>query len=57
VRLRPVFPERLGVDQEILLDQLIATSSGAPGSATATRLGDWRRLLQTWEQGRTRHSR
>lgn len=53
ITVLPIFPERLGVDQEILLDQLIATSSGA----SATRLGDWRRALQSWEQGRTRRGR
>ena len=57
VEVAPIFPEQLGTDQEILLDQLIAASSGPLGSATATRLGDWRRALQSWEQGRTRHGR
>jgi molecular chaperone DnaJ len=57
VKVQPVFPERLGTDQEILLDQLMAASSGPRGSATGTRLGDWRRALQSWEQARTRRSR
>ena len=57
VKIEPVFPERLDTDQEILLDQLIAASSGPGCSATATRLGDWRRALQAWEQARTHRSR
>ncbi|HWI11106.1 MAG TPA: DnaJ C-terminal domain-containing protein [Burkholderiaceae bacterium] len=57
VELAPIFPERLGTDQEILLDQLIAASSGPGGSAAATRLGDWRRALQSWELGRTPRGR
>ena len=55
--IQPVFPDRLGADQEILLDQLIAVSSGPRGSATATRLVDWRRTLQGWEQSRARRRR
>ena len=57
VELAPIFPERLGTDQEILLDQLIAASSAPGGSVAATRLGDWRRALHSWEQGRARRSR
>ena len=47
----PVFPQPLSTDQEILLDQLIATSSGPDGQASDPRLRAWEQRLHTWEQG------
>ncbi|MDR6534449.1 molecular chaperone DnaJ [Variovorax soli] len=49
VTLVPVFPERLSTDQQILLDQLCATTSG--GEAMDERLQAWQRSLRTWERG------
>lgn len=51
VTLAPVFPEQLSTDQEILLDQLIAASSGADGQASDPRLRAWNRGLRAWERG------
>jgi len=48
VTVKPVFPERLSADQEILLDQLIATASGQGGDE---RLRAWSRGLRAWERG------
>jgi len=50
VTLVPVFPEQLSTDQQILLDQLCATTSGAGGAADG-RLQAWQRALRAWERG------
>lgn len=52
VTVQPIFPERLSTDQDILLDQLIAASSGADGQATHERLRDWQRDLRAWDKVR-----
>ena len=58
VTLVPVFPARFSTDQEILLDQLIAASSGKGGkSAGDDRLGAWNRDLKAWERGLTGRGR
>ena len=49
VTVKPVFPDRLSADQEILLDQLVATHSG--GEGTDERLRAWQRSLRAWERG------
>lgn len=51
VTVVPIFPKRLSTDQEILLDQLIATSSGRDGRAADARLDAWNKGLRAWEQG------
>lgn len=56
VEVVPVFPGRLSADQEILLDQLIATSAGTDGRAADDRLGAWGRELGAWERGRVRRA-
>ena len=48
ITVTPVFPERLSTDQQILLDQLCATTSGG---AADERLGAWQRDLRAWERG------
>lgn len=54
VTVQPVFPERLSTDQDILLDQLIAASSGADGEASHERLRAWQRELRGWDKGRSK---
>jgi molecular chaperone DnaJ len=49
VEIEPVFPERFGTDQQILLDQLIAANA-----STEPRLADWQRTMQTRERKRPR---
>lgn len=49
VDIEPVFPEKLGTDQEILLDQLIASSAGPGGHP---RLAQWQHDLRA--RGRKR---
>jgi len=51
VTLVPVFPEALSGDQEILLDQLIATSGAADGQPSDPRLRAWAKGLRAWEKG------
>ncbi len=53
VTVLPVFPERLSSDQEILLDQLIASACGPDGVPTDARLRQWSRQWQRWQQTRT----
>lgn len=49
--LVPIFPQQLSTDQQILLDQLSATTSGAGGEALDDRLRAWNRGLRAWERG------
>jgi molecular chaperone DnaJ len=51
ITLVPVFPEALSGDQEILLDQLIATSGAADGQPSDPRLRAWVKGLRAWEKG------
>ena len=50
VTLVPIFPQQISTDQQILLDQLSATSSGAGGEALDERLRAWNRGLRAWER-------
>ena len=54
VIVKPVFPEALGAEQEALLDQLIASTSGEGGEGTDERLRAWNRNLRAWERGTAR---
>jgi molecular chaperone DnaJ len=49
VTLRPIFPDSLSTDQQILLDQLLATTAG--GHAADERIRAWNRQLRAWERG------
>ena len=51
ITIVPVFPKRLSTDQQILLDQLIATSSAADGQGADARPAEWNRSLRAWERG------
>jgi molecular chaperone DnaJ len=57
VTVVPMFPEQLSADQEILLDQLIATSSGLDGQASNHRLHVWNQGLRTWKRELLKRSR
>lgn len=50
VTLVPIFPQQPSTDQQILLDQLSATTSGADGEALDDRLRAWNRGLRAWER-------
>ncbi|WP_326533192.1 DnaJ C-terminal domain-containing protein [Pseudorhodoferax sp.] len=51
VEIEPVFPHKFSTDQEILLDQLIASGSG-PGADP--RLAEWQNALRARERKRRR---
>lgn len=51
VEIEPIFPAQLSTDQEILLDQLIASSAG-PG--TDPRLAQWQRDMRAHARKRTK---
>jgi len=50
ITLLPIFPDSLSTDQQILLDQLLATTSGG-GQSSDPRLRAWSRGLRAWERG------
>ncbi|MDM0078020.1 DnaJ C-terminal domain-containing protein [Variovorax sp. J2P1-59] len=50
ITLSPIFPDSLSTDQQILLDQLLATTSGG-GHSPDSRLRAWSRDLRAWERG------
>lgn len=52
VTVDPVFAERFSADQEILLDQLVASTPTPPAALTA-----WNDKLQRWQQGRGKRPR
>jgi molecular chaperone DnaJ len=54
VKLAPLFPDRLSTDQEILLDQLIATSSRDDAGQSASRLHEWNQALRGWDGDRAK---
>ncbi|MBS0451396.1 MAG: DnaJ domain-containing protein [Proteobacteria bacterium] len=49
VTLVPIFPQQLSTDQQILLDQLSATTLGADEEALDERLRAWNRGLRGWK--------
>ncbi|WP_254789865.1 DnaJ C-terminal domain-containing protein [Variovorax sp. OV329] len=51
VTLVPIFPQQLSTDQQILLDQLSATTLGAGEEALDDRLRAWNRGLRGWKGG------
>jgi molecular chaperone DnaJ len=51
ITLSPIFPQRMTMDQQILIDQLIATTSGPDGQHLDERLRGWNQALGAWKQG------
>ncbi|HRH88454.1 MAG TPA: DnaJ C-terminal domain-containing protein [Rubrivivax sp.] len=51
VTITPVFPQRMSADQQILLDQLIATTSGPDAKPSDERLREWQQGLRAWKAG------
>lgn len=51
VTVQPVFPDRLSTDQQILLDQLVAATSGAGSPAAGHPLRAWQQTVQAWQRG------
>lgn len=53
VTIVPVFPAQFSTDQDILLDQLIATTGRASGAGSSERLQAWDKSVKAWERART----
>jgi molecular chaperone DnaJ len=56
ITVTPIFPQRMSTDQQILLDQLIATTSRTGAMQLDDRLRRWNQALRAWkpgEQGRS----
>ena len=56
ITISPIFPQRMTTDQQILLDQLIATTSGTNARQSDERLKRWNQALRARKQagrGRT----
>jgi molecular chaperone DnaJ len=51
ITLQPIFPQRMTADQQILIDQLIATTTGADGKPSDERLRGWSEALGAWKRG------
>ncbi len=51
ITLSPIFPLRMSPDQQILIDQLIATTTGADGKPSDQRLRGWNEALGVWKSG------
>ena len=51
VTISPVFPQRMTADQQTLLDQLIATTSGPDAKPSDERLRAWNQALRAWKTG------
>lgn len=49
VTISPIFPQRLTADQQILLDQLIATTSGPDAKQPDERFRGWNQALRAWK--------
>jgi molecular chaperone DnaJ len=51
--LKLQFPDRFSTDQDILLDQLIATTCGpaSPPPPAGSPLGDWAAAMRAWQAG------
>ena len=50
ITISPVFPPQMSTDQQILIDQLIATTSGPGAKRTDERLRQWNQALHAWKR-------
>jgi molecular chaperone DnaJ len=50
ITISPTFPQRMTTDQQILLDQLIATTSGPEAKQSDERLRAWKQALHAWKR-------
>ena len=51
ITISPIFPQRMTTDQQILLDQLIATTSGPNAKQSDERLRGWNQAMRAWKGG------
>ena len=50
ITVTPIFPAQMTTDQQILLDQLIAISSGPDAKGCDERLRTWHRAMKAWKR-------
>jgi molecular chaperone DnaJ len=50
ITVQPIFPDRFSTDQEILLDQLVASRAAAGGAVADDRLEAWNQAMRAWER-------
>jgi molecular chaperone DnaJ len=50
ITVLPIFPQCMTTDQQILLDQLIATTSGPNSKQSDERLRGWNQTLRAWKR-------
>lgn len=56
ITITPAFPYRMSTDQQILLDQLIATTSGPNARQSDERLRRWNESLHAWKRAERHRS-
>ena len=52
VTVVPMFPEEFSREQEAAIDRLVASNSGAAGTAAGDRMAAWNRLVDSWQDRR-----
>jgi DnaJ-class molecular chaperone len=57
VTVVPLFPEECNAEQQLLVDRLVASNTGAGGTAAGNRMAAWRRAVTDWEAQQRRPSR
>ena len=50
ITLAPTFPQRMGSDPQILLEQLVAAAASADDAVAAPRLREWEQQLRVWSR-------
>ena len=50
IALTPTFPQRMGSDPQILLEQLVAAAASADDAVAAPRLREWAQQLRGWSR-------
>lgn len=53
VSVVPLFPQEFTPDQEAAIDGLVASNSGAAGTAAGERMAAWNRLVDGWQDRRS----
>jgi molecular chaperone DnaJ len=57
VKLIPVFPQNDDAAQEVLLDQLIASSTRATEVDRSQPMGQWKQKMKRWNSNKREHAR
>jgi molecular chaperone DnaJ len=49
ITVAPLFPEAFNEEQDALIDRLVATNSGATGTASGDRMSHWASQMERWQ--------